>query len=42
MYYVIFNEGFNLGIFQDLITKILFEKNSELIFKILIYYGMDE
>ena len=33
------HEGFFLGIFQDLITKVIFEKSSELIFKILIYYG---
>ena len=36
------NEGSFLGIFQDLITKVLFEKSSELIFKILIYYYIDE
>ena len=36
------NEGSFLGIFQDLITKVLFEKSSELIFKILICYYIDE
>ena len=35
-------EGSFLGIFQDLIIKVLFEKSSELILKILIYYYIDE
>ena len=35
-------EGFFWGIFQDLITKVLFEKSYEQIFEILIYFYIDE